>query len=72
MDKTGQHKLLLTYPNSGEGFISAQGGWDGAPDMTAEQFGAAAVQWNKAGAAVIGGCCRTTPDHIRSIATNLT
>ena len=64
----GQTKLLLAYPNSGEGYVSTQGGWDGQADMTAEQFGVAAQQWVEAGASVIGGCCRTTPDHIQSIA----
>lgn len=32
-----------------------------------ERFGAAAVRLVEAGAAVVGGCCGTTPDHIRAI-----
>ncbi|KAK9807910.1 hypothetical protein WJX73_000567 [Symbiochloris irregularis] len=64
-------KLLLAYPNSGEGYVSSQQGWDGMPDLTAEQYGSAARQWVAAGARLIGGCCRTTPDHIRGVAANV-
>lgn len=60
-------KFLLAYPNSGEGYISAAGGWQGDPDLTAEQYGIAAERWASMGATLIGGCCRTTPDHIRSV-----
>ena len=71
LERTGQNKLLLAYPNSGENYESAQGGWDGQADLTAEEFGTAALQWADAGASLIGGCCRTNPDHIQSIAARV-
>jgi homocysteine S-methyltransferase len=57
---------ILAYPNSGEGYDAARGEWDGAADC--EPFDAAAQRWYRAGARVIGGCCRTTPDDIRALA----
>ena len=36
-----------------------------------ESFGRNARMWADAGAALIGGCCRTTPEHIRSVANHL-
>lgn len=36
--------------------------------MTPEEFAAAGVALVKAGAAVVGGCCGTTPKHIRALA----
>ena len=57
----------MVYPNSGEA-------WD--PDGRRWIFGAAgpdvdvaaARTWVEAGASLIGGCCRVTPDQIASIA----
>ena len=71
LDCLGCNKPLLAYPNSGEGYISAQAGWNNQPDLSPEEFGAAALQWAQLGAALIGGCCRTTPEHIHSIAMHL-
>jgi homocysteine S-methyltransferase len=59
-------KPLLVYPNSGETWNADKHGWEGtssAPDWTV-----AAVRWRQAGARLIGGCCRTTPETIRQIA----
>ena len=59
-------KPLVVYPNSGETWDGAGQTWQGAscePDWTS------AVQcWHRAGARIIGGCCRTTPETIRTIA----
>jgi homocysteine S-methyltransferase len=58
-------KPLLVYPNSGEGWDAAQGCWlAGEPT----DFGEAARRWLAAGARLIGGCCRTTPEDIHAIA----
>jgi homocysteine S-methyltransferase len=33
----------------------------------ASEFGTFSREWRKAGAALIGGCCRTGPEHIRQM-----
>ena len=37
-------------------------------DVTPAMMGEAAAQWLAAGAQIIGGCCGTTPEHLREIA----
>jgi homocysteine S-methyltransferase len=59
---------LLVYPNSGEHYDATGKCWHGQADV--EQFAEAAAQWVNAGANWIGGCCRTTPEHIRALATH--
>jgi len=59
-------KPIVVYPNSGEIYDPARRGWSGVSD--AEAFAAEARRWHASGARLIGGCCRTTPDHIRTIA----
>jgi homocysteine S-methyltransferase len=59
-------KPIVVYPNSGERYDPATGGWSGEADC--EAFGAAARSWHAAGARLIGGCCRTGPEHIRELA----
>jgi homocysteine S-methyltransferase len=61
---------IVVYPNSGEAYDVDQHAWFGSHDAVA--FGEAASRWRKAGAAVIGGCCRTGPDDIRQIYAALT
>jgi len=34
---------------------------------TPELYAEAAVGWKEMGAQIIGGCCATTPDHIRAL-----
>ncbi|WP_083903441.1 homocysteine S-methyltransferase family protein [Nocardiopsis alkaliphila] len=43
--------------------------WTGSG--SAEGFGEAAAGWCADGAVVVGGCCRTGPDHIRSVRSAL-
>ena len=64
--RTVTDKPLVAYPNSGEGYDAASGGWHGCAEVA--DFAEAARHWYAAGARVIGGCCRTTPEHIRAIA----
>lgn len=56
---------VVVYPNSGETWDGGRGRWVGTADPM--EFGAAAREWHAAGASLIGGCCRTTPAHIRAI-----
>lgn len=37
-------------------------------DVTPEMMGEAAERWLEAGAQIVGGCCGTSPDHLRKIA----
>jgi homocysteine S-methyltransferase len=58
-------KPLLAYPNSGESYHPASKRWDGHSGTL--QFGEQARLWFAAGARLIGGCCRTGPQEIRSV-----
>lgn len=58
-------KPILVYPNSGETYDAAKNDWNGHPVL--DSFGEQAREWYKAGARLIGGCCRTTPEDIRVI-----
>lgn len=53
---------IIVYPNSGEGWDAEHRCWIGEND--AEHFAEHAHQWIKAGANIIGGCCRTGTEHI--------
>jgi homocysteine S-methyltransferase len=53
---------IVAYPNAGEVYDSAVG-WRG--QLSAASLCAATPAWVAAGARIIGGCCRTTPDFIR-------
>ncbi|HET9914484.1 MAG TPA: homocysteine S-methyltransferase [Anaerolineales bacterium] len=59
-------KPILVYPNSGETYDATNNDWNGAPVI--DSFGEQAKEWYAAGARLIGGCCRTTPEDIRAIA----
>ncbi|MGO2148752.1 homocysteine S-methyltransferase [Halomonas sp.] len=63
---------VLVYPNSGELYNAVTKTWHPAPcDHTAtgpSGLVQGGEQWLAAGAAGIGGCCRTTPDDIRALA----
>jgi len=56
---------IIVYPNSGEMFDATSKTWSGT--TTAADWRLAAREWLDAGASLVGGCCRTGPDHIRSI-----
>lgn len=61
------HKPIVIYPNSGETYDIERRTWSGPANYTT--FAAEARRWHASGARLIGGCCRTTPQHIREIAT---
>jgi homocysteine S-methyltransferase len=60
-------KPILVYPNSGETYNAVKNDWNG--DAVFHSFGEEAREWYDAGARLIGGCCRTTPEDIRVIAS---
>jgi len=57
---------ISAHPNAG--LPNAFGGYDETPQMLADEIG----EWGEAGIInIAGGCCGTTPDHIRAIAEAL-
>lgn len=68
--KTVTDKPIVVYPNSGETYDAEHKCWLGV--ATADAFAAASQSWYALGARLIGGCCRTGPDHIRHIRQKLT
>ena len=57
-------KPLVVYPNSGELWDAERRCWTGGAKT---DFIALTAKWHGLGARVIGGCCRTTPEMIRTI-----
>ena len=54
---------VSAYPNAG--LPNEMGGYDETPEETASHLG----EWAEAGLVnIVGGCCGTTPEHIRAIA----
>jgi homocysteine S-methyltransferase len=62
-------KPLVIYPNSGERWDAVRRRW--SPGEGSFDFGAGARRWLERGARLIGGCCRTGPETIRTIRTSL-
>ena len=63
--RRGTDKPLIAYPNSGERYDAAAKAWLGSADD--QPFAERARAWCAAGARIIGGCCRTTPQDIKAI-----
>jgi homocysteine S-methyltransferase len=63
--KASTTKPIVVYPNSGEVWNAQTRRWSGHADPAG--FGALAREWSEAGAQIIGGCCRTGPEHVASI-----
>ena len=62
-------KPIVVYPNSGETYDVVDKVWLG--QSVPAEFGTYSREWRKEGAALIGGCCRTRPAHIRQIADRM-
>ena len=58
-------KPLIAYPNSGERYDADAKCWHGVANGAS--FARAAADWYRAGARIIGGCCRTGPAEVRAI-----
>ncbi|MFG2309803.1 homocysteine S-methyltransferase [Streptomyces sp. NPDC048566] len=57
-------KPVVVYPNSGETWDAAARAWTGDSSFAADRVGS----WERAGARLIGGCCRVGPEAIAGIA----
>ena len=57
---------IVVYPNSGEGWDAVAKEWTGSAAGRVDAD--AARRWQRAGARLVGGCCRVTPDQIRGLA----
>lgn len=57
-------KYIIVYPNSGEKWENESMSW-GKTDLkcSLEEY----REWIASGANIIGGCCRTTPKHIKEL-----
>ena len=64
--KLAGDKPILVYPNSGETWDASARRWRGSGDP--DSFADHAQRWFQAGAQMVGGCCRTRPEHIRRVA----
>lgn len=62
-------KPILVYPNSGEQYDPERRHWVGESEPI--DFALASQFWCRSGAQLIGGCCRTTPTHIKQIREQL-
>lgn len=58
-------KPVVVYPNSGEAWDAGARAWTGSSSFTAGQVDG----WERAGARLVGGCCRVGPEAITGIAT---
>ncbi|HEY5657419.1 MAG TPA: homocysteine S-methyltransferase family protein [Myxococcota bacterium] len=46
-------------------------GFSRSEDCTPDAYAAHAARWLEAGARIVGGCCGTTPEHVRAVAQRL-
>ncbi|CAN4092915.1 unnamed protein product [Withania somnifera] len=60
-------KPILVYPNSGETYDGEKKEWVASTGIAEEDFVSYVDRWCEAGASLVGGCCRTTPNTIRAI-----
>jgi S-methylmethionine-dependent homocysteine/selenocysteine methylase len=60
--RAAHHGPIGLYANVGR--ADAQVGWTLTDDVQPVAYAQQARQWLRQGAAIVGGCCGTTPDHI--------
>jgi homocysteine S-methyltransferase len=56
---------VAVYPNSGETYDPETKTWHGSKGM--RSFGSYALDYYRAGAAAVGGCCTTVQNHVRQV-----
>jgi homocysteine S-methyltransferase len=67
--RSATRKPIVVYPNSGERYVAEEHAWSG--DRGNATLALDAGKWHAAGAALIGGCCRTGPDDIEALARQI-
>uniref|UniRef100_A0A7R9UCK1 Hcy-binding domain-containing protein n=1 Tax=Pinguiococcus pyrenoidosus TaxID=172671 RepID=A0A7R9UCK1_9STRA len=69
-----QERRIIVYSNRGEDWDPHSKSWVGTgPEEASDlEYAAEAKRWIDAGASIIGGCCRTTPDTIGQLSSTLT
>jgi homocysteine S-methyltransferase len=67
--RASTEKHILAYPNKGEVWDPGKKCW--LPGTNTIDFEQAAPNWYRAGATLIGGCCRSTPSDIKKLKTRL-
>ena len=60
-------KPIVVYPNAGEQYDPVGKQWIGGTACAHGPFAEQALGWARAGAQLIGGCCRTTPNDIAAL-----
>ena len=63
--RMARHGPIGLYANVGH--ADDQVGWTLTDDVQPAAYAQRARQWIKQGAAIIGGCCGTAPDHIAAL-----
>ncbi|KAJ2898256.1 Catalyzes methyl transfer from S-methylmethionine (SMM) to adenosyl-L-homocysteine (AdoMet) [Coemansia aciculifera] len=59
---------VVCYPN-GQTWQGSANAWSGAStQVSPADYAKSAMEWVQNGALVVGGCCKTTPEHIRTLA----
>ena len=56
---------LMVYPNASNAWDMKMG--QKLDDLSPTEFAAESTTWNSHGAQIIGGCCQTTPEHVRKL-----
>ncbi|WP_256107373.1 homocysteine S-methyltransferase [Streptomyces sp. ODS05-4] len=57
-------KPVVAYPNSGERWDAGAAAWRGPATFTASRL----TEWRRAGARLVGGCCRVGPEAVAALA----
>lgn len=67
-DAVGPGAVTGVYANDGRSWDNRRMEWTGER-IRPETYGEFALRWRDTGARIIGGCCGTTPEHIRHLKT---
>lgn len=67
--RSATDKPIIVYPNNGDIYHPETKTW--TPNPNGLTLAGLASQWVAAGAALIGGCCRTSPADIRDLARTI-
>jgi S-methylmethionine-dependent homocysteine/selenocysteine methylase len=62
--------LIAAYGNIGLPESNVHG-WEFTHDMNEDEYAVHAREWVRAGVSIVGGCCGTTPEYIRAVASVL-